>query len=186
MLDKLFSSETRVQLLELFLSRQDQRYYVREISRELKRDISGIKRELDNLEKAGLLTSTKVGNLRYYIVNKTFPLYPELKAIIDKTRGVPQAIGEALRGVAGIRVALLFGKPEVPEGEAIDMLVMGRPQMAQLNRVMAALELRIGRSINYLVFDERELQRRKAEGDPFLREVLQGRTIPLIGSVHDL
>jgi hypothetical protein len=58
--------------------------------------------------------------------------------------------------------------------------------MAQLNRVVAALELRIGRSINYLVFDERELQRRKAEGDPFLREVLQGRTIPLIGSVHEL
>lgn len=186
MLDRLFSSETRVQLLELFLSREEQRYYVREIARELKRDISGIKRELDNLEKAGLLTSTKIGNLRYYAVNKTFPLYPELKAIIDKTRGVPQAIGEALRGVAGIRVALIFGKREVPEGEAIDVLVMGRPQMAQLNRVVAALELRIGRSINYLVFDERELQRRKAEGDPFLREVLQGRMIPLIGSVHDL
>ena len=188
MLDRLFSSETRVQLLELFLSRQDQRYYLREIARELKRDISGIKREreLDNLEKAGLLTSTKVGNLRYYTVDKTFPLYPELKAIIDKTRGVPQAIGDALRGVAGIRVALIFGKPEVPEGEAIDVLVMGRPHMAQLNRVVAGLEVRIGRSINYLVFDERELQRRKAEGDPFLREVLQGRTIPLIGSVHDL
>jgi hypothetical protein len=186
MLDRLFSSETRVQLLELFLSREDRRYYVREIARELKRDISGIKRELDNLEKAGLLASTKVGNLRYYAVDKTFPLYPELRAIIDKTRGVPQAIGEALRGVAGIRVALIFGKHEVPEGEAIDVLVMGRPQMAQLNRAVAALELRIGRSINYLVFDERELERRKAEGDPFLREVLQGRVIPLIGSIHDL
>lgn len=186
MLDRLFSSETRVDLLELFLSRSDQRFYVREIAREIKRDISGIKRELDNLEKAGLLTSTKVGNLRYYTVEKTFPLYPELKAIIDKTRGAPQAIGEALRSVPGIRVAVLFGEAEGPDRESIDLLVVGRPRMAQLNRRVSELEVRIGRSINYLVFDEGEYQRRKAEGDPFLREVLQGNTTPLIGSFHDL
>ncbi|MFQ5881304.1 MAG: ArsR family transcriptional regulator [Candidatus Methylomirabilales bacterium] len=89
---------------------------MREIARELYRDISGIKRELDNLEKAGLLTSSKVGTLRYYTTEKSFPLYPKLKAIIDKTHGVPQAIGEALRGVAGIRVAFIFGAQEVPEG----------------------------------------------------------------------
>ncbi|MFQ5846812.1 MAG: winged helix-turn-helix domain-containing protein [Candidatus Methylomirabilales bacterium] len=186
MLERLFSSETRVELLELFLSCPDERFYVREIAREIKRDISGIKRELDNLEKAGLLMSTKVGNLRYYTVDKIFPLYPELKAIIDKTRGVPQAIGEGLRSITGIRVALIFGEPASPDGGAIDLLVVGRPRMAQLNRVVADLELRIARGINYLVFDEGEYQRRKAEGDPFLREIAQGRTIPLIGSLHDL
>lgn len=186
MLDRLFSSETRVDLLGLFLSRPDERFYVREIAREINRDISGIKRELDNLEKTGLLTSTKVGNLRYYTVEKTFPLYPELKAIIDKTRGVPQAIGEELRSVPGIRAAIIFGETEAPDREGIDLLVVGRPRMAQLNRRVADLEVRIGRSINYLVFDEGEYQRRKAEGDPFLREVLQGSTISLIGSFHDL
>jgi hypothetical protein len=83
-------------------------------------------------------------------------------------------------------VAFIFGESQVPEGEAIDVLVIGRPQMALLNRIVTDLEVRIGRSINYLVFDEEEYHRRKAEGDPFLRDVLQGRTIPLIGSVHDL
>jgi hypothetical protein len=186
MLDRLFSSETRVDLLELFLSRPEERFYVREITREVKRDIAGIKRELDNLEKTGLLTSIKVGNLRYYTVEKAFPLYPELKAIIDKTRGVPQAIGEALRSIPGIRVAVIFGETEAPDRAGIDLLVVGRPRMAQLNRRVADLELRIGRSINYLVFDEGEYQRRKADGDPFLREVLQGNTNPLIGSFNDL
>lgn len=186
MLLQLFSSETRVALLELFLTHPDGRFYVREIARELRRDISGIKRELDNLEKAGVLTSSKVGNLRYYAVEKSFPLYPELKAIIDKTRGIPQAIGEALRGISGIRVAFIFGNHEATEGQSIDVLVVGRAHMARLNRVVADLEMRLGRSINYLVFDEGEYQRRKAEGDPFLREVLQGRTIPLIGTPHDI
>lgn len=186
MLDRLFSSETRVDLLDLFLSHPEDRFYVREIARELNRDISGIKRELDNLEKAGLLTSTKVGNLRYYTADKAFPLYPELKAIIDKTRGVPQAITEALRSIPGIRVAVIFGESEPTDREGIDLLVVGRPRMAQLNRRVADLELRIGRSINYLVFDEGEYQRRQAEGDPFLREVVQGSTTPLIGSFNEL
>jgi DNA-binding transcriptional ArsR family regulator len=185
MLERLFSSGTRVALLDLFLSRPGERYYVREIARQLKRDISGIKRELDNLEKVGLLASAKVGNLRYYAADKSSPLYPELKAIIDKTRGVPQAIGDALRSITGIRLAFIFGEPQVPEGHAIDVLVVGRPNMPHLNRSVADLELRIGRSINYLVFDEGEYERRKAEGDPFMHEVLQGRTIPLIGSIHD-
>jgi len=183
---RFFSSQTRVELLELFLGRPEGRWYVREIARELRRDISGIKRELDNLEQAGLLTSTKVGNLRYYTVDKTFPLFPELKAIIDKTRGVPQTIGEALRGIEGIRVAFIFRAHEAPEGEAIDLLIVGPANMAQLNQVVAALEIRLGRDINYLVFDEGEYLRRKEEGDPFLWEVLKGKKIFLIGSEHDL
>ena len=61
MLIRLFSSETRVSLLTLFFTRLDKRFYVRELARQLGRDISGIKRELDNLERAGLLTSEKVG-----------------------------------------------------------------------------------------------------------------------------
>ncbi len=186
MLVRLFSSQTRVELLELFLGRPDGRWYVREIARELGRDISGIKRELDNLEKAGLLTSTKVGNLRYYTVDKDFPLFPELKAIIDKTRGIPQAMGEALRGIEGIRAALIFRTHEAPGGETIDLLIVGPANMAQLNRVIAGLEVRLGRDINYLVFDEGEYLQRKEEGDPFLWEVFKGEKIFLIGSEHDL
>jgi DNA-binding MarR family transcriptional regulator len=66
MLTRLFSSQTRVGLLRLFYTHPQDRFYTRQIARELHRDISGIKRELDNLEKAGLLISDKVGNLRYH------------------------------------------------------------------------------------------------------------------------
>ena len=64
MLERIFSSKTRVELLRLFFSNTEGRLYVRQIARELGRDISGIKRELDNLDKAGLVASEKVGNLR--------------------------------------------------------------------------------------------------------------------------
>jgi hypothetical protein len=46
------------------------------------------------------------------------------------------------------------------------------------------LEDRLGREINYTVFDEADFQRRRTEADPFLAEVLGGRNLLLIGR-HD-
>ena len=108
MLERIFSSKTRVELLRLFFSNPEGRLYVRQIARELGRDISGIKRELDNLDKAGLVTSEKVGNLRYYSVNKSAAIYPELKAIIAKTVGAQGSIAGSLNGLGGLRQAWMY------------------------------------------------------------------------------
>ena len=110
MLIRLFSSETRVSLLTLFFSRLDKRFYVRELARQLGRDVSGVKRELDNLERAGLLTGEKVGNLRYYNVNKASPIYAEIKGMIAKTTGVHEAFGMDSGGSRGSRRPFCMGQ----------------------------------------------------------------------------
>ena len=185
MLQRLFSSQTRVDLLVLFLSRPGDRVYVRELARQLKRDISGIKRELDNLEKVGILQSVKAGNLRYYSANARSPVYVELKAIIDKTRAIPATVASALRQVQGIVVAFLYGAKAdalATDAGALDLIVVGSPEMAALNQAVADLEQRLGREINILVFDRAEFLRRREEGDPFLTEVLQGDRVVVAGS----
>jgi len=185
MLERLFSSQTRVGLLVLLLGRPEERFYIRELARQLKRDISGIKRELDNLEKAGVLQSVKVGNLKYYSANLQSPLYPELKAIMDKTRAVPGTIAGALRAVEGIVAAFLYGaKLDALATDAgpLDLIVVGAPEMNALNQAVAGLEERLGREINLLVFDGAEFSRRREEGDPFVTEVLQGDRVVLVGS----
>src|SRR5574337_105643 len=185
LLIRLFSSETRVSLLTFLFTRLDKRFYVRELARHLGRDISGVKRELDNLERAGVVTSEKVGNLRYYRVNKASPLYTELKGIIAKTTGIHASLREGLRKIKGIQRALVYGtgQHEVEEGlSPIRLMVIGRVDLNDLNDAIRVLESRLNREINYLVFDEAEYQRRKAEDDPFLVEVLKGRKSILIGT----
>ncbi|HSD52397.1 MAG TPA: winged helix-turn-helix domain-containing protein [Candidatus Methylomirabilis sp.] len=187
MLRRLFSSQTRVDLLRLFFTHPDERYYVREIARRLHRDISGIKRELDNLERAALLTSDKVGNLRYYAVNKTAAIYSEVKSIVAKTVGVQAAISEALAPLSGLRQAWLYSTNAHGPGEgagAISLLIVGGVDLTELNEAITWLEEHLGREINYTVFDEGEFQRRRAEADPFLTEVFGGRNVLLIGR-HD-
>jgi len=187
MLARLFSSQTRVALLRLFFTHPEERYYVRQIARLLHRDISGIKRELDNLEKAALLTSDKVGNLRYYTVSKTAAIYSELKSIVAKTVGVQAAISEALAALTGLRQAWLYSTNAHAPGEgagAISLLIVGGVDLTELNEAITRLEEHLGREINYTVFDEGEFQRRRAETDPFLTEVFGGRNVLLIGR-HD-
>lgn len=57
MLEKLFGSNARVKILKLFLTRPEEKFYIREIARDLKLQLNSVRRELDNLEKFGLLTS---------------------------------------------------------------------------------------------------------------------------------
>lgn len=185
MLIRLFSSEIRVSILTLFFTRLDKRFYVRELARHLGRDISGIKRELDNLERAGLLASEKVGNLRYYQVNKASPLYTEFRGIIAKTTGIHASLREGLRRIKGIQRAMVYGA-EQQEGEErlgpIRLMVIGQIDLNELNEAVRVMENRLNREINYLVFDEAEYRRRKAEDDPFLIEVLAGRKSIVIGT----
>jgi hypothetical protein len=184
MLTRLFSSQTRVDLLRLFFIHPEDRFYTRQIARELHRDISGIKRELDNLERAGLLLSDKVGNLRYYSVNKTAAIYSEVKGIVAKTVGAQAAIAEALSPLSGLRQAWLYSANSHAPGEGggpASLLIVGDVDLAELNEAVTRLEESLGREISYTVFDEAEFQRRRAEADPFLTEVLGGRNVLLIG-----
>ena len=184
MLTRLFSSHTRVALLRLFFMHPEEKFYVRQIAREIRRDISGIKRELDNLEKTGLLVSEKVGNLRYYSVNKTAAIYSELKSIVAKTVGVQAAIYEALVPLGALRQAWMYSTNSHPPGEGVGpifLLIVGGVDLTALNEVITRLEQSLGREINYTVFDESEFQRRRAEADPFVTELLGGRNVLLIG-----
>ena len=57
MLGKLFGSNTRVKILKLFLLHPEEKYYIRQLARDLKLQVNSVRRELENLEEFGLLIS---------------------------------------------------------------------------------------------------------------------------------
>lgn len=82
---KLFKSKTRKELFRLYFTNPDNRYYLRELERLLNIPVSMIRKELMNLEEEGVFASAKAGNLTYYFLNKSYPLFDELKSIVFKT-----------------------------------------------------------------------------------------------------
>jgi DeoR/GlpR family transcriptional regulator of sugar metabolism len=88
-LERLFTSRSRVKLLELFLLQPEREVHVREICRITEVNINAVRRELANLEEMGLLRSCRRGNARYYTVNIAFPIYQELVGIFLKMKSGP-------------------------------------------------------------------------------------------------
>jgi hypothetical protein len=62
MLEKLFGSKTRVKILKLFLLHPQEKYYIRQLSRDLKLQLNSVRRELENLENFGILTFNNIQN----------------------------------------------------------------------------------------------------------------------------
>lgn len=81
----LTKSSLRRKILLYFFSNQLSRLYLREIARLIKVDAGNLSKELCVLEKEGLFMSEQRGNQRYYMLNKKYPLYKEVRSIIRKT-----------------------------------------------------------------------------------------------------
>jgi len=184
-INRLFSSKLRIKLLDVFLSSPDARFYIRELERKIKEEAKNVSRELKNLEALGLLKGEKQGNLKYYSVNENFFLYPELKAIIFKTTGVQGLLKEALERLKGIETAFIYGTyatGKESESSDVDIMIIGKPDLTEINEVISNLEEKLNREVNYMCFDQEEFKERRKAGDAFINEVLSGEKIMLKGS----
>ena len=187
-LTKLFSS-TRAELLGLFFNNPDDKFYLREIARHIGKDAAGIKRELDNLVKIGLLAKEKRGVQKYYFANKSSPIFSEMKGLIFKTTGIQGAMKASLSRLKGVKTAFIYGsyaKGSEKEDSNINLMVIGQANITELNDMVMNLEEKLQREIDYLVFDEQEYRKRKESKDPFIRELLKGKKIFLVGKEDEL
>ena len=189
MLQKLFSSKLRVDLLSLFFGRPDEEFYVREIEKILQEDVGNISRELKNLEGIGLLVSRKKGNLKYYLLDRKFPLHDELRSIILKTRGAVGVLQGVLSGVKGVEFAFIFGSFATGLETArsdVDLMVIGKVPLDRLIKILRGPEEILGRDINPSLFERREIEKRLQDQEPFISRVMREPKIMLIGDEDGL
>jgi predicted transcriptional regulator with HTH domain len=179
MLKSLFSSSIRADVLSLLLNSPDEQFYIREIAELLRKNPSGVKRELDNLEKMDIVISEKVANLKYFKANKDSPLFSELKNLITKSLGLPGALKAVLRA-SGAKAAFLYGPyAEGDDINTVNLFVIGA--MSSLTKELKDIEKRFDRKINCAIIDEDEYKLKKKKGDANLKRLLSGKRIALIG-----
>jgi len=179
MLKSLFSSAIRADVLSLLLNSPEESFYIREIAKLLRKNPSGVKRELDNLEKMGIVSSEKVANLKYFHANKDSPLYSELKSLITKSLGLPGALKAVLRA-SGAEAAFLYGPYAERENvDTVDLIVVGAG--SSLTKELKEIERRFDRKINCTLMDVNEYRIKKKRGDANLKKILSRKSIPLIG-----
>ncbi|MEW6162259.1 MAG: winged helix-turn-helix domain-containing protein [Nitrospirota bacterium] len=179
MLKSLFSSSIRADVLSLLLNSPDEQFYIREIAKLLRKNPSGVKRELDNLEKMGMVIGEKVANLKYFRANKDSPLFSELKNLITKSLGLPGALKAVLRA-SGTKAAFLYGPyAEGDDVDTVNLFVIGA--LSSLTKELKDIERRFDLKVNCTITDEDEYRLKKKKGDANLKRLLSGKRITLIG-----
>jgi len=189
MLQDLIISKCRVKLLQIFLAQPNEIFYIRQLVRATGEEINAVRRELNHLEKSGIVKKENRGNRIYYWIDKDYPLYGDLLALISKSIGLGAAIIKNKAKIGKVKIAMLSGRfaRGLPTKEgAVDLLVVGEINLPQLAKVVREQELKIGREINYTVMTKQELEFRKRRHDPFLAGILTNSRIMLIGDEMDL
>ena len=188
-LSKLFKSKTRKELFRLYFTNPDHEYYLRELERLLHIPVSMIRKELIQLEEDGIFLSRKKGNLTFYLLNQSYPLFEELKSIISKTIGVQGLLKDTLNKIKGVEVAFIYGSYAKREENAksdIDLLVVGKINEDKLLMEINKLEEVLKREINYSLFTRNEFKQKMRAKGSFIMDLLKNPKIFLVGDLNAL
>lgn len=188
MLDKLFSSKTRVEILRLFLFNADNSFYQRQISNLTKQSIRGVQREVEKLYDIGFLEKSVSGNRVYYKVNRNNPIFEDLKSIFFKSLGIAEALKENLQGKK-IKIAFIYGSYARGQENLlsdIDLMVIGNISSKELSGLLSGPKTELMREINYAVFPLKEFINKVVQKDNFINSVLKDKKIFIIGSEDEL
>lgn len=176
-------SDVRRQILRTFFARPDVVRHVRELARELGRSPTIVGEELDRLERTGILTSERIGRARRYRIDDDSPIAPEIRALVQKTIGIEAQVREALVDVPGIEEAFLYGSYARGEDRAtsdLDLFVIGSVDQELLSERLTDVERNLGRDVNVVAYERRELARLRRDGDLFVASVLEGPRVPVV------
>ena len=192
--DKQLSSflfnKTRRGLLSLLYGHPDETFYVNQILQSLGSGSGAVQRELKLMTEAGVVLRTRAGNMVYYQANKKSPIFDELRNIVRKTFGMTDVIRELLLPVTDkIRVAFIFGSVATGTEERasdIDMMVIGEIDFGEVVSAISDAEKTLRREINPVVYPVAEFRRKIREYHHFLKTVLEGEKIFLIGDEIEL
>lgn len=178
MLEQLFGSKTRSQLLRTFLQNPETVFFVRELTRRLDVQINAIRHELQNLEGLGLVEVAKVPQAgavqkKHYRLNKNSVLVPELRALFVKSRVLLEKdLVRKLQSLGRLSYFALSGRFMHREDAPTDVFVVGKVDRKRLAEMIRKFEVEFGHEINFTVLDEEEMRYRMDVMDRFVYDVL--------------
>lgn len=185
MLADLITSQSRIKLLQVFLSSPSEMYHVRELVRRTEDEINAVRRELAFLEKKGILVKEPRANRIYYYLSKIYPFYTDLLYIAAKTIGLGADILKNRARLGKIKYAMFSGKfvkrQKKEQADHVDFLMVGTIVLPELALMIKNEEKRLGTEINYTVMTDEEFVFRKKRRDPFIISILTGSRVMLLG-----
>lgn len=171
---EITKSRLRNKILLHFFTNIDSEMYLREMATVLKEDPGNLSKELSKLERVGIFKSQFRGKQKYFSLNKTYPLFNELKSIIFKTIGIKGSLKNIVNETGGIVSAFIYGSFATGKESSfsdIDLCLIVKDSIFNENNFISKIDdLRktISREINYIYYSEDEWEKQVNENDSFI------------------
>ncbi len=190
MLAELLVSKLRAKVLGWLFAHVDERYFGRQLAEILDEDSTNVSRELARLAKMGILICQSEGRQKYYQANRACPVFAELRGLILKTAGLVDILREALKPLLKkIQAAFIYGSfasNSVKASSDVDIMVIGSCDFGEVVDALGKAQERIGREVNPSVYPADEFKKKMTAEHHFLKTVLAGPKIFLIGDENEL
>jgi predicted nucleotidyltransferase len=178
----LLRSRLQADLLTLVLLNPGKEWTLSELASRIQSTVSSAQREVARAERAGVITSRRVGNARLVTAARS-PLTGPLTELLLRSFGPRQVLAEELAGVAGIEDAYIFGSWAAryagqqgrPPAD-IDVLVIGAPDRDSLDEAAQRASGRLDREVNVTI---RSAQWWRAGDDGFHAEINKRPLVPV-------
>ena len=144
----------------------------------------GGQRQIERLLAAGVLQEgPRRARQRSIQVNTIFFLYPELRAIVQKTFGLAEPLRVALQPFAAqIDEAFVFGsiaKGTDTHGSDIDLIVVGDGPLMALTEAMLQAQTTLGRAVHVNLYGTQEWAQLR-QTDPVLAQISDATQIRIL------
>ncbi|HQL20598.1 MAG TPA: nucleotidyltransferase domain-containing protein [Opitutaceae bacterium] len=181
--------QVRAEVLRLLFADPGKELHLRELSRLSQLALGTLQAEVRKLASAELIIARRDGNRLYYRANTSHPVFPELQGLALKTTGLREQLVTALVGLAGVRLAFVFGSQAAGTAGAasdVDLLVVGSVGLRALAPRLRPVAEALGREINPHVLAPDTLSAKARSGDAFVTTVLAGPKLWITGDADEL
>jgi len=166
----------------------EREYYQRELQRLTGAHLRQLQRDLERLQRSGLVVRRVHGNRTYYRVVPAHPAFADLRAAIMKTIGLGDELRGALAGLGAV-LAFVYGslaRGDDVVGSDVDVLIVGSASRREVATALADAARSSGRELNPVIVAPADFTARWREGDHFILSVLAGPRIWLVGDEASL
>ncbi len=188
--DALFTP-VQQRVLGLLFGQADRRFQSAELIRLADSGTGAVHRQLERLAAAGLATTSRSGNHKYYQANHASPVFKELRGLVLKTVGVLEPLQQALLPLkAQILAAFVYGSVAAgtdKAGSDIDLMVISESlHHEELFEAISGVERRLGRSVNPTVMTRGQWRAKRGQHNSFAARLFRAPHLFVTGSDDDI
>jgi hypothetical protein len=144
-------------MLLKFFTNSDATAYLRGLAEEFDESTNSIRHELNNLSRAGYLTSAEKGRTIEYKANVDHPLFNEVKNLVHKYLGIDKIIENIIGNLGDLKAAYIVGDyAQGKDSGTIELLLIGNLDQEYLTKLVTKARTLIHRDIKTICIPSEE------------------------------